>query len=195
MTALSQPPHNHDGHDGLESPRRILFPTDFGGAAQRTWSYALALAQALTAEILVLHVVELVAADFKGCAGLMGVVTAEGSLLRAVERPLERMRAEAAAAGVHAQANVVVGRVRREIVRAAREAQATFIVMGTSGREGLRRTTLGSVAEWVIGHAPCPVWTVRYGSKPMGAPVRDEAEPACDRPRLENIVTHEESAA
>ena len=98
MTALSQPP---DNHDWLGSPRRILFPTDFGGAAQRAWSYALALAQALAAEILVLHVVELVAADFEGCAGLMGVVAAEGSLLRAVEGPLERMRAEAAAAGVH----------------------------------------------------------------------------------------------
>jgi len=179
MTGLSQPP---DNHDWLGSPRRILFPTDFGGATQRAWSYALALAQALTAEILVLHVVELVAADFEGCAGLMGVVTAEGSLLRAVEGPLERMRAEAAAAGVHAQTNVVVGRVRREIVRAAREAQATFIVMGTSGREGLRRTILGSVAEWVVGHAPCPVWTVRHGSRPTAASVRDEAEPACDRP-------------
>ncbi len=192
MTGLSQPP---DNHDWLESPRRILFPTDFGGAAQRTWSYALALAQALGAEVLLLHVVELVAADFEGCTGLMAVVTAEGSLLRAVEGPLERMRAEAAAAGVHAQTIVVVGRVRREIVRAAREAQATFIVMGTSGREGLRRTILGSVAEWVVGHAPCPVWTVRYGSRPTAASVRDEAEPACDRAALENIVTRKESAA
>jgi len=187
--------HRPNDQDGLESPRRILFPTDFGGAAQRTWSYTLALAQALTAEILVLHVVESVAADFEGCAGLMGVVTAEGSLLRAVEGSLERMRAEAAAAGVHAQTNVVVGRVRREIVRAAREAQATFIVMGTSGREGLRRTILGSVAEWVVGHAPCPVWTVRYGHRPTAASVRDETEPARDRPVLENIVTREESAA
>ena len=192
MTGLSQPPGNHDW---LESPRRILFPTDFGGAAQRTWSYALALAQALGAEVLLLHVVESVVADFEGCAGIMDVVTAEGSLLRAVEGLLERMRAEAAAAGVHAQTIVVVGRVRREIVRAAREAQATFIVMGTSGREGLRRTILGSVAEWVVGHAPCPVWTVRHGSRPTAASVRDEAEPACDRPVLENIVTREESAA
>lgn len=192
MAGLSQP---SDNHDWLESPRRILFPTDFGGAAQRTWSYALALAQALGAEVLLLHVVESVVANFEGCAGLMGLVTAEGSLLRAVEGPLERMRAEAAAAGVHAQTNVVMGGVRREIVRAAREAQATFIVMGTSGREGLRRTILGSVAEWVVEHAPCPVWTVRYGCRPTAESLREEAEPACDRPVLENIVTREENAA
>jgi nucleotide-binding universal stress UspA family protein len=174
--------HRPNDQDWLESPRRILFPTDFGGAAQRTWSYALAVAQALGAEVLLLHVVESVVTDFRDRAGIMGVVTAEGSLLRAVEGLLERMRAEAAEAGVHAQTIVVVGRVRREIVRAAREARATFIVMGTSGREGLRRTILGSVAEWVVGHAPCPVWTVRYGSRPPTAFVRGETEPACDRP-------------
>ena len=179
MTALSQPP---DNHDWLGSPRRILFPTDFGGAAQRAWSYALALAQALAAEILVLHVVELVAGDFEGGAGLMGLVMAEGSLLRAVEGPLERMRAEAAAAGVRAQSTVVVGRVRREILRAAREARATLIVMGTSGREGLRRTILGSVAEWLVGHAPCPVWTLRYACQPTAESTDGETEPTRDRP-------------
>jgi nucleotide-binding universal stress UspA family protein len=179
----------------LESPRRILFPTDFGGAAQRAWSYALALAQALAAQLVLLHVVEPVPAGFERYEGNPGVPSAEDSLRRAAEGPLEQMRAEAAAAGVHAQTNVVVGRVRREIVRAAREARATFIVMGTSGREGLRRTILGSVAEWVVGHAPCPVWTLRYGCRPTAASVRDEAEPACDRPAPENIVTREESAA
>jgi nucleotide-binding universal stress UspA family protein len=36
-----------------------------------------------------------------------------------------------------------------------------MIVMGTHGRTGLTRLFLGSVAERVVGSAPCPVLTVR----------------------------------
>jgi nucleotide-binding universal stress UspA family protein len=35
-----------------------------------------------------------------------------------------------------------------------------MIVMGTHGRTGLDRLLLGSVAERVVRHAPCPVVTV-----------------------------------
>jgi nucleotide-binding universal stress UspA family protein len=36
-----------------------------------------------------------------------------------------------------------------------------MIVIGTQGRTGLERLILGSVAERVLRHAPCPVLTVR----------------------------------
>jgi universal stress protein A len=38
-----------------------------------------------------------------------------------------------------------------------------LIVMGTHGRTGVRHLLLGSVAEEVTRHAPCPVFTVRSG--------------------------------
>ena len=47
------------------------------------------------------------------------------------------------------------------IARAARAKRAKLIVMGTHGRTGLRRLFMGSVAERVVGTAPCPVLTVR----------------------------------
>jgi nucleotide-binding universal stress UspA family protein len=47
------------------------------------------------------------------------------------------------------------------IVRAARAHHAAVIVIGTHGRTGLARVFLGSVAERVVGTAPCPVLTVR----------------------------------
>jgi nucleotide-binding universal stress UspA family protein len=47
------------------------------------------------------------------------------------------------------------------IARAARSRHAGMIVMGTHGRTGLTKLLLGSVAERVIGSAPCPVLTVR----------------------------------
>jgi nucleotide-binding universal stress UspA family protein len=49
------------------------------------------------------------------------------------------------------------------IVAAAVAHQADLIVMGTQGRSALSRILLGSVAEYVLRHAPCPVLTVKAG--------------------------------
>lgn len=46
----------------------------------------------------------------------------------------------------------------------AREAGVDLIAMGTHGRSGLRHFFLGSTAERVVQHAPCPVLTVRRAS-------------------------------
>ena len=63
------------------------------------------------------------------------------------------------------QANVEeivrVGDPGREIVRAAENWRADLIVLGTHGRNALGRLLMGSTAEWVFRHAPCPVLIVR----------------------------------
>lgn len=47
------------------------------------------------------------------------------------------------------------------ILRTAEEVEADLIVMGTHGRRGLSRLVMGSVAEFVVRRAPCPVLTIR----------------------------------
>lgn len=47
------------------------------------------------------------------------------------------------------------------ICAAARELGAELLIIGTHGRTGLNRVLIGSVAERVVRHAPCPVLTVR----------------------------------
>jgi len=56
---------------------------------------------------------------------------------------------------------VRVGVPYHEIVEAAGELQADLIVITTHGHTGLKHVLLGSTAEWVVRHAPCPVLTVR----------------------------------
>jgi nucleotide-binding universal stress UspA family protein len=46
-------------------------------------------------------------------------------------------------------------------VNAAKEWPADVIVIGSHGRAGVTRVLLGSVAEAVMRHAPCPVLVVR----------------------------------
>ena len=49
------------------------------------------------------------------------------------------------------------GNPAREITALAHRIGADLIVMGTHGRSMMARLFQGSIAEKVIGHAPCPV--------------------------------------
>ena len=53
------------------------------------------------------------------------------------------------------------GRAADEIVIQAKEDKVDLVVMGSHGRSGLSHLLVGSVAESVVRHAPCPVLVVR----------------------------------
>jgi nucleotide-binding universal stress UspA family protein len=63
-----------------------------------------------------------------------------------------------AALGVeNAETLVVRGDAARALCQLATEAQARGLVMGTRGRSGIKRAVLGSVSDYVVRNAPCPV--------------------------------------
>jgi general stress protein 26/nucleotide-binding universal stress UspA family protein len=93
---------------------------------------------------------------------------ASGSLERANQELEERFKqlsarvAESLAdAGLKAEPVVRHGDPRSVIVEEATEWNADLIVVGSHGYTGLRRLLLGSVAQSVVGHAPCSVEVVR----------------------------------
>ena len=51
----------------------------------------------------------------------------------------------------------IVGRPGYAICELAESLPASVVVVGTSGRGGLRRAMMGSTSDHVIRHAPCPV--------------------------------------
>jgi nucleotide-binding universal stress UspA family protein len=55
----------------------------------------------------------------------------------------------------------VSGSPASAIVQYARSIGANVIIVGTHGRDGVSRLLMGSVAEHVVRHAPCPVLVVR----------------------------------
>ena len=64
--------------------------------------------------------------------------------------------------GLAVETVVRLGDPRTVIVDEAAEWGANLIVMGSHGRTGLSRMLLGSVAQAVVGHAPCSVEVVRH---------------------------------
>ncbi|CAD5121928.1 DgyrCDS10395 [Dimorphilus gyrociliatus] len=54
------------------------------------------------------------------------------------------------------------GKPAEAIVKAAQEVEATLLVMGTRGMGTVRRTIFGSVSDYVLHHAHCPVAVYRH---------------------------------
>ena len=138
--------------------QRILIAVDKGPVAAHAIEVALDLAAALKAQTAVIHVAT-PPVPYRIDAGipkneLIELAREEGLAL------LAQMR-ENPAMPVFAREFLEGGDPATEIVRAAQEWPADIIVMGSHGREGISRALLGSVAESVVRHAPCPVLVVR----------------------------------
>jgi nucleotide-binding universal stress UspA family protein len=157
----------------MSLPKIIVVATDFSAHAQAAQADAIALAKALNAHLVLVHVWQVPLAAPEGAWVLIDDVCTQ---LEAAERAkqheaLEQVRAELPSA----EGLFVVGDPRAGILAAARDKHADLIVLGTHGRRGLSRVLLGSVAEWVVHHAPCATWLVRHGASEHDG---GQAEPA-----------------
>ncbi len=74
---------------------------------------------------------------------------------------LRRMAERVEAVGVKAEPVALEGRAASEILRHLEQGGAALVCMTTHGRTGLPRLLLGSIAEEILRHAPCPVWIRR----------------------------------
>ena len=141
---------------------RVLHPTDFSRASAPAFARALETARADRAELIIAHVLPMIVPV--GSDGYMSP-KAFDDMDRAnrayAGRRLAALAARARKRGVRVRTLLLDGAHWEAITRTARGQRANVIVMGTHGRSGLAKLFLGSVAERVIGRAPCPVMTVR----------------------------------
>ena len=56
---------------------------------------------------------------------------------------------------------MLVGKPAEQILQLAEKNNIDLIVLTTKGRSGLARVIVGSTAESIMRHAPCPVLSVR----------------------------------
>ena len=67
--------------------------------------------------------------------------------------------------GVRVQSSIEIGHPGQQICGRARDRGADLIVTPTHGRTGLPHIVIGSTAEFIVRHAPCPVLVVPARSK------------------------------
>ncbi len=140
--------------------QRILVPVDGSEYALNAVDVASGLARALSAELLLCHVIDSGRAA-RLSFGEPALLDGSYEALRADgERYLADATARAKRAAQNATSILAYGDPSREIQTIAAQKDATMIVMGTHGRTGLRRLLMGSVAEVVMRAASVPVVAV-----------------------------------
>lgn len=141
------------------SIKRILVPTDFSDCARPAIRYGAELAEKFDAELILLHVVPdsvLALPD-----AVMPNPAPNADLNALTDSGKQGLANLIATEKLTARAEVRIGSPAGEIVAAAGDLHADLVCIATHGRDGLARVILGSVAEQVVRHAPCPVLTVR----------------------------------
>lgn len=149
--------------------RHILLPTDFSEAAEPALRRGTDLGKQFGATVHLVHVATLTSTAtidpvFEGAGGIL-------EKLEELEAESERrLAAEGERLGLSAeQSRTTVLRGRwpaPQLLSYAEENAIDLIVLGTHGRQGVRRMILGSVAEALVRKAPCPVWTCHASLPP-----------------------------
>lgn len=137
---------------------RILVPTDGSEPSVAATEYAVIMAKTFGAKVKAIFVdtglekleypEEVMSEDiYEGVhASIKGLVIAKTMCERN---------------GVECEVEVAQGGVARRIVATAQDWDADMIVVGDTGRTGLKRIALGSVAETVVKASPIPVMVIK----------------------------------
>lgn len=137
------------------SERRILIATDGSESARRAEEIARKLALDGGQELVFVTV-------WMEPRAMLGVPVRSAIEVAHewAEDTLADARREAEAAGLHATTFGRRGRPAEEICAVARQLEPEMIVVGSHGLGALEDALLGSVAQGVLKHAPCPVLVV-----------------------------------
>lgn len=137
------------------SLKNILYATDFSLSAEAALPYAIELAKRYGGKVHGLHVRFPATYPIVGPEGMPYVMEAAHELAK-----LEAQQLHQKLSGVSHEVSVCEGEVWPVISNIVAKQNTDLIVIGTSGRTGVSRFFLGSIAEEIFRRAPCPVFTV-----------------------------------
>ncbi len=165
--------------------KHILCPVDFSDTAGIGLRYAAALARCSQSRLTVLYADRFEPPVYFTRSQVEHFMEQCRECKAQAERRLhEFVQTEFGPDSPEIESRVVEGYPAETIVRISRELNAGLIVMGTHGRSGLNRWTLGSVAEYVLGETQVPLLTVcpPMAPSPLSLAIRTILCPVNDTP-------------
>jgi nucleotide-binding universal stress UspA family protein len=136
----------------------ILLAIDGSPASEPASEQAIDLATQVEARLLVVSVLGTSSRPSEAPA-YTAVADSRDSLTTKAQAVVQRAKA----AGANATFLVWEGEPGEAIVAAANSEGVDLIVVGSHGRSGVSRFFIGSVSDYVVRHARCPVMVVRGG--------------------------------
>ena len=143
----------------LTRGERILVAVDGSEFSNNAVEQAISLGSICNSEIFIISVVDLFPEQMEVAPSLVEKMSEDARTY------IEKAKNKVDEAKLPCETIVRMGGAPYEfIVQEAKEKNIDLIVMGTHGRRGLERIIMGSTAQNVIGHAPCPVIVVPKAS-------------------------------
>lgn len=139
--------------------KNVLLATDFSPTSESAVPYAAAIGRRFGGTLHTAHVLSDTAVimmtggvDYVSMATLYDDAIADAKeKLRQVSEAFE---------GIPHREYVRQGQIWKNLAAVVEENAIDLIILGTHGRKGLGKLLLGSVAEDILRHAPCPVLTI-----------------------------------
>ena len=144
---------------------KILVPIDFSDSSEKAIRYGTEIGRDRKASVSFLHVVnqriidaiqELNVRGYKG-----DFINAVRKLMKDKEDALKQFVPAEFLDGIQVEFLVRRGEPSEQIIQAAREFNIDLIIVGSKGHSALASILIGSVAQNIVHHAPCPVLLVR----------------------------------
>jgi nucleotide-binding universal stress UspA family protein len=154
---LTVHPADRDRHRAVH---HVLVPTDFSHDAEGAAHAVRALFGGDGVRLKLLHAYHL-PVEYTAYGTIPTSIPFHADAPTVAEEKLAEAAAALTATGLTVETVAKEGFPPEVIVDTARDLEVDLVAMGTHGRTGLRHLLLGSNAERVIEHAPCPVLTVR----------------------------------
>jgi universal stress protein A len=144
---------------GVLGLRSILVPVDFSSESKKALRYAVSLARQYGAKLTLVNVVERTGfPDF----ATYPLTMEDDKVMKSARGRLELLsKQEGLEPKLIEKLLVRQGVPFHEITEAARTLLVDLIVITTHGYTGWKHALIGSTAERVVRHAPCPVLSVR----------------------------------
>ncbi len=140
--------------------KKILCAVDLSDHSPVVAEYAIMLAKAFDAEVVVLYAAPSLSQYVGFHVPPSSIENFVGEIVTGAEKSMETFVAEHFQ-GVKAVGKIISGYAAQEIINYANTNDVDVIIMGTHGRTGIDRILFGSVAEKVIKTSEIPVLTVR----------------------------------
>lgn len=148
--------------------KRILIPLDGSELAEKALPLAVVLGHQFESELILIRMIELfhpppLLSHLTPTTAVSMAETYQQAQAGA-ETYLLNQQEKLREAGFEVQTILCETLPAEGIIYTAQEYKVDCIVMSTHGRSGIARWTLGSVADKVARHAPCPVLLVRQNN-------------------------------